>query len=376
MKIDVLTLFPNSFEPLKESIIGRATKNNKLKLNIINIRDFSKDKHHKCDDTPYGGGEGMVLTPQPLFDSIKSVKQKNSHIIYLSPKGRMLTQNIVQELSEKKHLVLICGHYEGVDQRVIDEFVDDEISIGDYVLTGGELPAMVLIDSVSRLLDGVLGNSNSYKNESFSNNLLECPYYTKPSEYEGLKVPEVLQNGNHKQIELWKQKEAIKLTKQRRPELVTNNIIYKELDKSYSQEIAKLTNETIMECERKFYENDKVLKHFVKGDNTKFVENSFDKAKFFGAIFNDKLVGFIRISLEKQRIQAFFVDVCFQGFKIGTKLFEMAKECFQKHNINEIVVDSSLFAIKIYEKLGFKVAGEVEELDFGMKYQTMKYEIK
>ena len=224
MKIDVLTLFPDSFKPMTESIIGRATKKNILDLKITNIRDFSKDKHHKCDDTPYGGGEGMVLTPQPLFDSIKSVKKNNSYIIYLSPKGRMLTQKVTEELSKHKHLVLICGHYEGIDQRVIDEFVDDEISIGDYVLTGGELPAMVLIDSVSRLLDGVLGNSNSYKNESFSNDLLECPYYTKPSEYEGLKVPEVLLNGNHKEIELWKQKEAIKLTKQRRPDLYYNKI--------------------------------------------------------------------------------------------------------------------------------------------------------
>lgn len=376
MKIDILTLFKDSFKPLEESIIGRARKDNKIDINVFDIRKFSKDKHKKCDDTPFGGGEGMVMTPQPLFDAIKNIKKKNSYVVYLTPKGRVLTQNIVEELAKKQHIIMICGHYEGIDQRVIDEFVNDEISIGDYVLTGGELPAMVLTDSISRLQQDVLGNENSYKNETFTNSLLEFPQYTKPAEFEGLKVPEVLLNGNHKEIADWRKKESIELTKQRRPELITNKIIYKQLDKSYSQEISKLTNETIMKCERKFYENDKVLKHFVKGDNTKFVENSFDKAKFFGTIFNDKLVGFIRISLEKQRIQAFFVDVCFQGFKIGTKLFEMAKECFQKHNINEIVVDSSLFAIKIYEKLGFKVVGEVEELDFGMKYQTMKYEIK
>ncbi len=223
MKIDLLTLFPNSFAPLKESILGRAQQNNKIEINIKNIRDFSKDRHLKCDDTPFGGGEGMVMTPQPLFDSIKSVQKKNSHIIYFSPKGRVLNQKIVEELSKEKHLVLICGHYEGIDQRVIDYFSCDEISIGDYVLTGGELPAMVLIDSVARLQEGVLGNENSYKNESFSSSLLEFPQYTKPAEFEGMRVPEVLLGGNHKEISKWREKESIKLTKERRPEL-----LYKE----------------------------------------------------------------------------------------------------------------------------------------------------
>ena len=223
MKIDVLTLFPNSFVPLQESILGRAQKENKIEIKISNIRDFSKDKHKKCDDTPFGGGEGMVMTPQPLFDSIKSVMKKNSHIIYFSPKGRVLTQKVVEELSKEKHLVLICGHYEGIDQRVIDHFSCDEISIGDYILTGGELPAMVLIDSVARLQEGVLGNENSYKNETFSNSLLEFPQYTKPAEFAGLKVPEVLLSGNHQEIAKWRKEQSQKLTKQRRPDLIKDD---------------------------------------------------------------------------------------------------------------------------------------------------------
>lgn len=223
MKIDVLSLFPNSFQPLKESILGRAQKTNKIEINLNDIRSFSKDKHSKCDDTPFGGGEGMVMTPQPLFDAIKSVKKKNSKVIYFSPKGRVLNQKIVEELSKEKHLVLVCGHYEGIDQRVIDYFSCDEISIGDYILTGGELPAMVLIDSVARLLDGVLGNENSYKNESFTNNLLEFPQYTKPAEFEGMRVPEVLLNGNHKEIAKWREQKSFEITKQRRPDLLYNN---------------------------------------------------------------------------------------------------------------------------------------------------------
>ncbi len=220
MKIDVLSLFPNSFVPLEESIIGRARESNKIELKITNIRDFSKDKHKKCDDTPYGGGEGMVMTPQPLWDAIKSVQKKNSYTIYFSPKGQVLDQKKVEELAKKKHLVLICGHYEGIDQRIIDKFVDEELSIGDYILTGGELPAMVLIDSVSRLQKGVLHNENSSQNETFANNLLEFPQYTKPAEFNGLKVPEILLSGNHQEIDKWRLEQSLMLTKERRPDLL------------------------------------------------------------------------------------------------------------------------------------------------------------
>ena len=191
MKIDILTLFPESFEPIKQSIIGRAIENRKLDINLVNIRDFSKDKHKKVDDTPYGGGAGMVMKPDVVYDSYKSVCEPEAKVIYLTPHGKTLNQKKVQELSNSKHLILICGHYEGIDQRVIDEISPEEISIGDYVLTGGELPAMVLIDAVSRYVDGVL-NRESLQEESFTNNLLEYPQYTRPEEFLGRKVPEVL----------------------------------------------------------------------------------------------------------------------------------------------------------------------------------------
>ena len=221
MKIDILTLFPNSFTPLTESIIGRAQKNDKIEINVVDIREFSLDKHKKCDDYTFGGGEGLLMTPQPLFDCIESVLDDDAFVIYLSPKGKTLNQSVVQDLATNyKHLVLICGHYEGIDQRVIDTFVDMELSIGDYILTGGELPAMVLVDSVARLLPDVLGNDQSFKNETFKDNLLEFPQYTRPSEFRGLKVPEVLLSGNHQEVEKWRKQQSEELTKKRRPDLL------------------------------------------------------------------------------------------------------------------------------------------------------------
>ncbi|MBO5103352.1 MAG: tRNA (guanosine(37)-N1)-methyltransferase TrmD [Clostridia bacterium] len=220
MKIDILTLFPNSFAPLKESIIGRAVQKNAIEINITDIREFSKDKHKRCDDYTFGGGEGMLMTPQPLFDSIESVLQENSYVIYLSPNGTVFSQKVATRLAEKEHLVFICGHYEGIDQRVIDTFVDEEISIGDYVLTGGELPSMVVVDAVCRLLPDVLGNANSALNETFSDNLLEFPQYTRPADFRGMKVPEVLLNGNHAEIAKWRKQQSINLTQQKRPDLL------------------------------------------------------------------------------------------------------------------------------------------------------------
>ena len=192
MQFDVLTLFPEMYEPLKQSILGKAQENGKIEINIINIRDFSKDKHKKVDDTPYGGGAGMVIRPDVVYDAYCSIKNKeNAKVIYLSPQGKKLNQEKVVELSKEKHLILLCGHYEGIDQRVLDEIVDEEISIGDYVLTGGELPSMVLIDSVSRYVEGVI-TKESTQEESFSNNLLENPQYTRPETFLNKKVPEVL----------------------------------------------------------------------------------------------------------------------------------------------------------------------------------------
>ena len=191
MKFDVLTLFPEMFSGLKQSIIGKAIDKNLINIELINIRDFSNDKHKKVDDTPYGGGAGMVMKPDIVYNCYKSVKKENSKVIYMTPKGKTLNQKMVERLSKESHLIILCGHYEGVDQRVIDKIVDEEISIGDYVLTGGEIPAMVLIDSVSRYVSGVL-KSNSIKEESFSNGLLEYPQYTRPEVFEGVKVPEIL----------------------------------------------------------------------------------------------------------------------------------------------------------------------------------------
>ena len=220
MKFDVLTLFPEMFEPLDKSIIGRAERKKLIEINLINIRDFSKDKHKKVDDTPYGGGAGMVMMPDVVYDAYSSIKDReDAKVIYLSPQGKKLNQKEVKDLSKENHLILLCGHYEGIDQRVLDEIVDEEISIGDYVLTGGELPAMVLIDSVSRYVKGVL-NEESIEEESFSNNLLEYPQYTRPEEFRGKKVPEVLISGHHENIKRWREEKALEVTEKKRPDLL------------------------------------------------------------------------------------------------------------------------------------------------------------
>lgn len=219
MKLTVLTLFPEMFAPLKESIIGRAASLGKLEINIVNIRDFAENKHFKCDDYPFGGGAGMVMLPQPIASAIEAVDPAHTaRRIYLSPKGETFKQSKVFELINYEHIVLLCGHYEGVDQRVIDLYIDEEISIGDYVLTGGELPAMVVCDCVARYIDGVISNG-SLVDESFAGGGLEYPQYTRPAEFKGVKVPEVLLSGNHKLIDEWRREQSERLTKERRPDL-------------------------------------------------------------------------------------------------------------------------------------------------------------
>lgn len=224
MKFEILTLFPQMFEPIiNESIIGRAIKNNIIEVNITNIRDFSTDKHRRVDDYPYGGGNGMVMQPQPIYDAYINVinsYENKPKLIYMTPSGKLFNQEIATELSNEDNLIILCGHYEGIDQRVIDEIVDEEISIGDYVLTGGEIPAMVLIDAVSRLVPRVLGNDESSEEESFSNGLLEYPQYTRPVEWNERTVPEVLVSGHHANIKKWQHEEAIKRTKKVRPDLL------------------------------------------------------------------------------------------------------------------------------------------------------------
>ncbi|CDB32290.1 tRNA (guanine-N(1)-)-methyltransferase [Clostridium sp. CAG:575] len=224
MQFNVLTLFPEMFMSLQESIIGKATEKGIIDINLINIRDFSKNKHKKVDDTPYGGGAGMVMMPDVVYDAYNSIIAKSKcnekiRTIYMSPQGKKLDQKKVEELSKEKQIIILCGHYEGIDQRVIDEIVDEEISIGDYVLTGGELPAMVLIDSVSRYVQGVL-KEDSTKEESFSQGLLEYPQYTRPEIFNGKQVPEVLLTGHHKNIEKWRREQSLINTLLKRPDLL------------------------------------------------------------------------------------------------------------------------------------------------------------
>ncbi len=220
MIIDILTLFPDMFTPLKESVIGRAVKAEKVEIRVTDIRDYTLDKHKKCDDYTFGGGAGMVLMPQPVASAIEAIDPEHkARRIYMSPKGKTFTQKMVPELLACERLLLLCGHYEGVDQRVIDLYIDEEISIGDYVLTGGELPAMVVSDAVCRYIDGVLSN-DSLTDETFTGDTLEYPQYTRPREFMGLTVPEILLSGNHAEIDKWRKKESMALTKKMRPDLI------------------------------------------------------------------------------------------------------------------------------------------------------------
>ncbi|SFE64644.1 tRNA (guanosine(37)-N1)-methyltransferase TrmD [Peptostreptococcus sp. D1] len=225
MRIHVMTLFPDIFKAyIGESMMKKAVESSILEVELYNIRDFSENKHKKVDDYPFGGGAGMVMTPQPIFSTYEYIVDKyeleNPRVIYLSPKGRVFDQKIAKSLSLENDIIFLCGHYEGVDQRIIDLIVTDEISIGDYVLTGGELPALVMIDSIARLVPGVLNRSESHEDESFENDLLEYPQYTRPRSFNGLEVPEVLLSGNHKKIDEWRFDESKKITMERRPDLI------------------------------------------------------------------------------------------------------------------------------------------------------------
>ena len=221
MRIDILTLFPEMFSPLQTSLLKKASDKNILEINIHNIRDFSLDKHKKCDDYPFGGGAGLVMMAQPIADCIKSIEgYGKAKKIFMSPRGRVFNQQAVEEFSMVEHLIILCGHYEGVDQRVIDKYIDEEISIGDFVLTGGEIPAMAVVDSVARYIDGVIGNSESLVQESFASGKLEYPQYTHPRVFEDMEVPEILLSGNHARINEWRENESIKITIERRPDLL------------------------------------------------------------------------------------------------------------------------------------------------------------
>lgn len=236
MKINILTLFPEMFTPLQESILGRAREKGILDINLINIRDYTEDKHNRVDDTPFGGGAGMVMQVQPILSAYRE-NHLQGPCLYMSPRGKMLNGEMAESLSRQEEITILCGHYEGVDQRALDLLQAEEVTIGDYILTGGELPAMVLVDTVARFLDGVLAGEESVKEESVYSGLLEYPHYTKPREVEGLAVPEVLVSGNHEKIDLWRYEKSLELTKERRPDLFRE---YLESEPSLSKKEKKI----------------------------------------------------------------------------------------------------------------------------------------
>lgn len=239
MKINILTLFPEMFAPLQESMLGRAREKGILDINLINIRDYTEDKHNRVDDTPFGGGAGMVMQVQPILSAYRE-NHLQGPCLYMSPRGKMLNGEMAESLSRQEEITILCGHYEGVDQRALDLLQAEEVTIGDYILTGGELPAMVLVDTVDRFLDGVLAGEESVKEESVYSGLLEYPHYTKPREVEGLAVPEVLVSGNHEKIDLWRYEKSLEITKERRPDLFRE---YLESEPSLSKKEKKILEE-------------------------------------------------------------------------------------------------------------------------------------
>lgn len=239
MKINILTLFPEMFTPLQESMLGRAREKGILDINLINIRDYTEDKHNRVDDTPFGGGAGMVIQVQPILSAYRE-NHLQGPCLYMSPRGKMLNGEMAESLSRQEEITILCGHYEGVDQRALDLLQAEEVTIGDYILTGGELPAMVLVDTVARFLDGVLAGEESVKEESVYSGLLEYPHYTKPREVEGLAVPEVLVSGNHEKIDLWRYEKSLEITKERRPDLFRE---YLESEPSLSKKEKKILEE-------------------------------------------------------------------------------------------------------------------------------------
>lgn len=246
MKITILTQFPDMFSSvLNESILGKATEKGLVTFDVLNIRDYTKDKHNRTDDTPFGGGMGMVMTPQPAFDALNACNAKNKKVLYMSPRGKMLSKDLALELSKEEEIVILCGHYEGIDQRIIDCYNMQEVSIGDYILTGGELAAMVLTDAVVRLIPGCLSSVEASTEESVYSGLLEYNQYTKPREYEGHKVPEVLFSGNHEKIHLWQFENQLRLTKDRRPDLFSKYVSsHPELTKKEKQILNSILEET------------------------------------------------------------------------------------------------------------------------------------
>lgn len=367
MKFTIMTLFPEMVDHvLNESIIGRARKNEIISVDCVNIRNYSKDKHRRVDDYPCGGGGGMVMQCQPIYDCWQDVVKKNGekpYTIYVSPRGTVLNQKKAQELSALPHLAVLCGHYEGIDQRVLDEIVDEEISIGDYVLTGGELPACVLIDCVSRMLPGVLAEESSYENESHYSGLLEHPQYSLPRTWMEKEVPAVLMEGNHRLIEKWKQEESIKMTKKMRPDLIRRPIP----DGKRLRFINKDDCADLLRMMEEFYHTPGVL-HEIPADYFKRtfeeISNGNPYVNAYIIQFERKTAGYCLLSHTYSNeaggltvwIEEVYVSPDFRGHKLADKalreLFKLYGDTAARFRLE--VTEDNKTAKKIYYRLGFK----------------------
>lgn len=368
MKFTVMTLFPAMVDHvLNESIIGRARKNNIISVDCMDIRDYSHDKHRRVDDYPFGGGGGMVMRCQPIYDCYQDVVKKageKPYTVYLSPRGHVLTQKKAKELSTLPHLAILCGHYEGVDQRVLDEIVDEEISIGDYVLTGGELPACVLIDCVSRMLPGVLAEESSYEEESHYNGLLEHPQYTQPRSWMEKDVPAVLTEGNHRLIEKWKAEESIKITKKMRPDLVRRPVP----DNKRLRYVTPEDHDVLINMMDAFYHTPGVLHEISKDHFEKTFTQILDGDPYVNAYiiqFDRKTAGYCLLSHTYSNeaggltvwIEEIYIDPSFRGHKLADKalreIFALYGDTVSRYRL-EVTADNKI-AKKIYYRLGFKM---------------------
>ncbi|MBQ7035569.1 MAG: tRNA (guanosine(37)-N1)-methyltransferase TrmD [Clostridia bacterium] len=374
MKFSVMTLFPEMIDRvLNESIIGRARKKGILSVECFNIRDYTQDKHRRVDDYPFGGGGGMIMQCQPIYDCYRALTEKNAnkpYTVYLSPRGNVLTQKKAKELSQLPHLAILCGHYEGVDQRILDEIVDEEISIGDYVLTGGELPACVMIDCISRMLPGVLAEESSYEEESHYNGLLEHPQYTQPRVWNGREVPELLTEGNHRLMEKWKREQSIAITKKMRPDLIRRPIPDDKRLRFMKEEDRPL----YLEMATAFYNTPGVLHTIPQEHIHKTFDNILSGNPYLNAYmiqFEKKVAGYCLLSHTWSQegggltvwIEELYVRPEFRGHKLADKalreLFNLYEDTACRYRLE--VTEDNRIAKKIYYRLGFK----------GLDYQQM-----
>ena len=368
MKFSVMTLFPEMVDHiLDESIIGRARKGGILQIDCLNIRDFTEDKHRRVDDYPFGGGGGMVMQCQPIYDCYQEILKKSEekpYTVYMSPRGSVLSQKKAKELSALPHLVILCGHYEGVDQRVLDEIVDEEISIGDYVLTGGELPACVLIDSISRMIPGVLAEESSYTEESHYNGLLEHPQYTQPREWMGREVPAVLTEGNHRLIEKWKREQSITITEKMRPDLAIHMVPDGKRIRFFEEQ----DREAFIEMADAFYHGPGVLHEISRDHFADTFQKLMDRDPFLGGYmirYEQKDAGYCLLSFTHTNeggglvvwVEELYIRPEFRGHKLAEKalreLFKLYDPKAARYRLE--VTEDNKIAKKIYYKLGFKM---------------------